>query len=103
MTDLQKFDTDENPLPDENAADSFFALLDQNIGNVTGHETGTIDVFPAFDIRVTPLHQLGLKPGDGNTQQPGGQLDLVAEPLAQIRSLVLRPVPPKPQKPPGLN
>jgi Zn-dependent protease len=99
LTDQPKFDPEENQprLPDENAADSFFAMLEQNT-----RYAEPIDVIPASDICVTPSHLLELQSEFGNQggAQPGGQLDLVAEPPTQRRPVVLHPIP---QKPPGIN
>ena len=103
MTDEQNFEPHENQsrfpdaVPHENAADSFFAMLEQHAGHATEH----IDVIPASEIRVTSPHLLEMDSDSGNSDpSSGGRLDLATEPPTQFRAIVLRPLPPKPQ---GLN
>jgi len=104
LTDPLKFDSEENRprLPEEDATDSFFAMLEQDAGHAfrSIDAAGSMDVIPASDIRVTLPRLLELDSGNGATPPSGGQIDWIAEPPVQVRAIVLRPVPPKP---PGIH
>ena len=100
LTDQPKFDTEENQprIPNENATDSFFAMLEQR----ADHASQSNDAISTSDIRVTSPHLLelsGCRPEDDNLPS-GEQFDLAAEPPIQLHSVVLRPRPPKP---PGIS
>ncbi|MCL2119524.1 MAG: site-2 protease family protein [Planctomycetaceae bacterium] len=80
------------PFSDENAADTFFASLEQNTLPPDEHAV----VIPASKIRVTSLHALAHYfateiPGTGR------QIDLTAEPPERPLAVILPPAPPKKQ------